>query len=309
LTRNHSISSRALLAVCLALIALLVAAKPAATPPQSFASPEAAADALAVAARAGDSKAVLAVFGSTGKDIATSGDPVADANAREKFAEDYAAGHRIERDGDAKATLVYGSDDFPFPVPIVKRGESWQFDAAAGREEILARRVGRNELDAIQVCLAYVDAQREYATVDRNGDGLFDYAQKVLSTPGTHDGLYWPSKPGEPESPLGELVADARAEGYKDEGKRAPYHGYYYKVLTAQGPHAAGGAYDYLVRKRMIGGFALLAFPAEYGVSGVMTFEVNHDGVVFSKDLGPDTAKRAAAITRFDPDQTWKKEQ
>lgn len=309
MTRTREVPARALLALGVAALALVAAAKPAKTPPQAFDSPEAAVDALAQAAKAADEKPLLAIFGSEGRDLASSGDPVADANARAKFEEEFAQGHQIEREGDAKATLVYGDDDFPFPIPIVKQGDRWHFDAAAGRDEILARRVGRNELAAIQVCLAYVDAQREYGSEDRNRDGLFDYAQRILSSKGKHDGLYWPTQPGERDSPLGELVAAAQAQGYRYENKPAPYHGYYYKVLKAQGKNAAGGAYDYLVRGRMIGGFALLAWPAEYGVSGIMTFEVNHDGVVFSKDLGPQTAKQAAAITRFDPDSSWKREE
>jgi hypothetical protein len=205
--------------------------------------------------------------------------------------------------------LVYGDDDFPFAIPIVKKGEQWHFDTDAGRSEILARRIGRNELATIQVCLAYVDAQREYGSTDRDGDGLFEYAQKFRSTPGKEDGLYWPSEPGQPESPLGELVADARSEGYAGKPQGSPYHGYLFKLLKAQGPHAEGGAYDYVVRGNMIGGFALVAYPAQYGVSGIMTFVVNHDGVVYSKDLGPNTTKLAAAMTRYDPDSSWKKEE
>ncbi|MFI5317233.1 MAG: DUF2950 domain-containing protein, partial [Myxococcota bacterium] len=196
-----------------------------------------------------------------------------------------------------------------FAIPLVRKGDQWHFDAAAGRKEILARRVGRNELATIQVCLAYVDAQREYGSKDRNADGLFEYAKKFRSTPGQQDGLYWPAEPNEPESPLGEFVADARSEGYAGKPAGTPYHGYLFKILTAQGPHAAGGAYDYLVRGRMLGGFALVAYPAQYGNSGVMTFLVNHDDVVYSKDLGPDTKKIAAAMKRFDPDSTWKKEE
>ena len=309
MTPTHSTKKRLLTLIGVAALAL--GAKPAAKPPQSFASPEAAVDALAQAARASDEKPLLALFGSAAHDIVSSGDAVADANVRENFAKSYDSKHSLERDGDAKAILVYGDDDFPFPIPLVKQGDQWHFDAAAGRHEILARRVGRNELATIQVCLAYVDAQREYASVDRDGDGLFEYAQKFNSSSAkSHDGLYWPVEPGQPESPLGELVADARSEGYRhEEGKRKPYHGYLYKILTKQGPHAAGGAYDYLVRGRMIGGFALVAYPAEYGVSGIMTFVVNQDGVVFSKDLGPGTTKTAAAMTRFDPDSTWKREE
>jgi hypothetical protein len=300
---------RRFLSLALAVAFTVAAKPPAPTPPQAFPTPEAAADALGKAASEGDQKAVLAIFGSAGDDLVESGDAVADKNAAETFATDFQASHRIEREGDAKATLVYGDDDFPFPVPIVKKDETWHFDAAAGREEILKRRVGRNELAAIQVCLAYVDAQREYADRDGDRDGLYNYAEKILSSEGKHDGLYWPTKEGEPASPLGELVAQAQAKGYRYKGKPEPYHGYYYHVLTGQGANANGGAYDYIVRGRMIGGFALVAWPAEYGISGIMTFEVNHDGVVFSKDLGEDTEKLAPAIKRFDPDSTWKVEE
>jgi hypothetical protein len=298
------------LAMLVAVACLALAAKPAVTPPKSFDSPEAAIEGLAQAARGPDEKALLALLGSEADDIVSSGDAVADSNARATFTKSYESKHSLEREGDAKAILVYGDDDFPFPIPIVKQGTAWRFDVAAGRDEILARRVGRNELAAIQVCLAYVDAQREYASVDRDGDGLFEYAPTLWSTPGKHDGLYWPTQPGEPQSPMGELVADAQAEGYAPKkGQHLPYHGYLYRGLKKQGPHAAGGAYDYVVRGRMIGGFALVAYPAEYGVSGIMTFVVNHDGVVFSKDLGKDTAKLARAMTRFDPDASWHKEE
>ena len=308
MTRTHS--TRKLLVTLIGVALFALAAKPAAMSPKAFASPDAAAAALAQAARAADAKALLEIFGTAARDLLSSGDAVADTNTRESFTKSYDEKHKIEQEGDAKAILVYGDDDFPFPVPIVKKGEAWHFDAAAGRHEILARRVGRNELSTIQVCLAYVDAQREYASVDRNGDGLFEYAKRFASDAGTHDGLYWQAEPGQPESPLGDLVAEARSEGYRhQEGKRQPYHGYLYKILFKQGPHAGGGAYDYIVHGRMIGGFGLVAYPAEYGVSGVMTFVVNHDGVVFSKDLGPSTAKTAAAMTRFDPDQAWKKEE
>jgi len=307
MTPTHSTKQRLLTLIGVALLAL--GAKPAA-PPQPFASPEAAVDALAQASRASDEKPLLAVFGAAAHDIVSSGDAVADTNARAAFAKSYDSKHRLELEGDAKAILVYGDDDFPFPIPLVKQGDKWHFDAAAGRHEILARRVGRNELATIQVCLAYGDAQREYASVDRDGDGLFEYAQRFASSsPKSHDGLYWPAEPGQPESPLGDLIADARSEGYRyAKGKRQPYHGYLYKILTKQGSHADGGAFDYIVRGNMIGGFALVAYPAEYGVSGIMTFVVNYEDVVFSKDLGANTAKIAGDMTRFDPDSTWKKE-
>jgi hypothetical protein len=286
------------------------AAKPAVTPPKLFPTPEAAAEALVSAARVAGDQAVLEVLGSDASDLVNSGDEVADRNLRDDFLKGYEAKHGFEREGDAKAVLVIGEDDYPFAIPLVKAGEQWHFDPQAGRDEILARRVGRNELAAIQVCLAYVDAQREYAAIDRDGDGLYEYAQHFLSAKGKQDGLYWPTEPGEPDSPLGELIGDARAEGYRGEqGKPTPYHGYFYKILTKQGPHADGGAYDYLVRGRMIGGFAMLAYPAEYGTSGITTFVVNHDGVVFSKDLGEDTAKLGKAMTSFDPDSTWQKEE
>lgn len=307
MTRRDSNPVRACLLVAVALVAL--AAKPAATPPKTFDSPEAAVDALVAAVNSADPKQeMVGIFGSGATDLIASGDTVADENVRKDFLEGYGEKHSIEKSGDDKRILVYGNDDFPFPVPIMQKDGKWHFDTPAGREEILARRVGRNELSTIQVCLAIVDAEREYASKDRNGDGLFDYAERILSTPGKKDGLYWPSEPNEPESPLGELVADARSEGYgKKQG--APYHGYYFKILKAQGPHADGGAYSYMVRGRMIGGFALVAYPAQYGNSGIMTFVVNHDGVVHSKDLGPNTAKIASAMTKYDPDQTWKTEE
>jgi hypothetical protein len=203
-----------------------------------------------------------------------------------------------------------GSEDWPFPIPLVKKDEYWFFDTMAGKEEILNRRIGRNELNAIQVCLAYVDAQREYVLKDRDGNKLLEYAQKFISSKGKKNGLYWEVKEGEKLSPLGPLVAKAAKEGYigrKPVGKHTPYHGYYYKILKAQGKNAPGGEYDYIVKEKMIGGFASVAYPAEYGNSGVMTFIVNHDGVVYEKDLGKETEKIATAMKKFDPDKTWKK--
>lgn len=304
---THMLTQRLAVACAVALLALGATTKMA---PQKFDSPEAAADALLAAAKAGDDKALMTVFGSEAQGIVDSGDPVADKNTRDDFVESYEAKHSLEHDGDSKAVLVYGNDDFPFPVPIVKHGDKWTFDTAAGKREIIARRVGRNELATIQVCLAYVDAQREYASIDRNNDGFFEYAKKLISSEGQHDGLYWPTKEGEPDSPMGELIANARSEGYSVKGGGGePYHGYLYKSLKRQGKSAPGGAYEYIVKGRQIGGFALVAYPALYRNSGVMTFIVNHDGAVYSKDLGPDTAKVAAAMTSFDPDKTWKKEE
>jgi Protein of unknown function (DUF2950) len=247
------------------------------------------------------------VLGPDGQDIVSSGDEVADAATRQKFVAAYDAKHQIAMEGDNKAMLVIGQEDFPLPIPLVRKDGLWRFDTAAGREEILFRRVGRDELDAIQSCLAYVDAQNEYAERDRTGAGANTYAQRIISEPGKKDGLYWPTSQGEDASPLGELIAEATAQGYRPGGGRTPFHGYYFKILTKQGPAAPGGELDYIVRGKMIGGFALVAYPAEYRNSGVMTFIVNHTGDVFQKDLGPDTAKFAERITAFNPDRTWKK--
>ncbi len=277
---------------------------------KSFQSPEEAVKALFGAAKSGDTKEMLAIFGPAGKEVISSGDEVADKAARERFVKAYEAVNKLERETDNKVTLIIGDQDWPFPVPIVKKGKTWVFDTMAGKEELLNRRIGRNELNTIQTCLAIVDAQREYATKDRDRDKVREYAQKFRSTPGKKDGLYWEAKEGEEQSPLGDLAAKAVKEGYTP-GKTGqgpqPYHGYYYKILKAQGPNAPGGAYDYVVNGKMIGGFALVAYPAEYGASGIMTFVVNHEGVVFEKNLGNQTGKIASAMTKYDPDKTWKK--
>jgi Protein of unknown function (DUF2950) len=288
------------------------AAQPAAkTAKQStFASPEEAGAALAGAVRARDPKALFATVGPPSESWILSGDPVADRADWGHFLELYDKKHAIVRDGDAKATLTVGDDAWPFPAPLMKKGERWQFDATAGREEVLKRRVGRNELDTIQTLLAVVDAQREYASADSNHDGLHDYARLFMSSPGKKDGLFWVAAKGEPQSPLGPLVAEAAIKGYAATGKGSrPFQGYLFRMLTAQGPEAPGGAYDYLVRDKMIGGFAVIAWPAKYANSGIMTFVVNHDGVVYQKDLGADTAARAAKITKFNPDKTWSRAQ
>jgi hypothetical protein len=286
------------------LAALLVPAQVAAQ--ESFTSAEAAATALVEAAKSGDKKAVLAVLGPQGGQVVTSGDVVADKAARERFIAAYDKKHAVTEDGD-KATLVIGEEDFPFAIPIVRKDDRWSFDTKAGLDEVLRRRVGRNELSAIEVSRAYVQAQNEYAALNPEGQGPHSYAQKIVSSPGKKDGLYWPSAEGQPESPLGDLFADASAEGYKPGAKPIPYHGYYYRILKRQGSGAPGGAFDYVVKGKMIGGFALVAYPATYGNSGIMTFMINHDGQVFEKDLGPQTGKAAAAIQAFEPDATWKK--
>ena len=286
--------------------AKLAAPKPATVAPKRFASADAAAEALVAALRTNDTKALLAILGSDGRPLLSSGDPVVDRQNRETFVKAYDAAHKLVANGDM-TQLQVGADDWPLPIPIVKAGEQWRFNARQGRDEILARRIGRNEIYTMQTCLAYVDAQREYYAQDRNGDGILEYAQKFGSTPGQRDGLYWPTKEGESPSPLGSLVERARAAGYRKGEGPTPYHGYIYRILTAQGPAAPGGAYDYITRGHMIAGFALVAFPAQYGSSGVMTFLVNHDGVVYQKDLGRNTRSLATAMKTFNPDETWTK--
>jgi len=274
-----------------------------------FATPEEAVKAVMTAARSNNDKELVAIFGQSAKDLIFSGDPVADKQRRELLLSKYDEKNGLVQE-KGNMVFVIGKDDWPFPIPLVKKGESWFFDTNKGREEILNRRIGENELNTIQTLLAVVDAEREYAIKDLDGDGVPEYAQKLMSDQGKKNGLYWKTKEGEEPSPLGEFVADARAEGYiKDRSKQKPipYHGYYYRMLKAQGKNAAGGAYDYVVKGKMIGGFAVIASPAKYGNSGVMTFLVNHDGVVYQKDLGKNTEKAAKAIKKFDPDKTWKK--
>lgn len=276
---------------------------------RQFDSPDHAVDALIAAVRSGRTADLLAIFGPRGKPLVESGDAVADKNGRAKFVASYDENHSLATQPDGKITLVLGKDGWPFPIPLVKADKVWHFDTAAGAEEILNRRIGRNELSAIEVCRAYIDAQREYSAKDRNNDGIREYAPHFTSHANQHDGLYWPAKPGEESSPMGALVARARDEGYESTGtrtKREPYHGYYYRILRRQGPHAPGGAHDYIVGNHMIGGFALVAFPAQYGASGVMTFIVNQDGVVYQKNLGSDTDKIAREMKEFDPDPSWK---
>jgi hypothetical protein len=273
----------------------------------NYASPEDAAKALADAMRTDERKLIWRVLGPGASKFIRSGDPLQDEDAREAFVAAYDKSVRFEREGDTKATLLIGPGDFPFPYPLVLKNGRWQFDARQGNEQVLDRRIGRNELAAIKVCLAYVDAQREYARLDRDGNDLLEYAQKLASSPGKHDGLYWETKAGEPPSPLGPLTASARSDGHGRHGPGDPYHGYYYKILTGQGKDAPGGAYDYIVDDRMIGGFALVAYPARWGNSGVMTFICNHDGVVFERNLGKDTVATASAMTFYNPDALWEK--
>jgi hypothetical protein len=275
----------------------------------TFASPEAAVRAMVEALSSNDLKALEAIFGPGSLDLITSGDPAADQSDREQFLKLFGEKNRLELTAD-KVVLSVGNEDWPFPIPMVKKDAFWRFDTEEGSEEILARRIGRNELSAIQVCLAYVDAQREYALKVRNASGLFQYAQKFRSDKGMKNGLYWDVKDGEEQSPLGPLVAAAQEQGYtgkKSGGRPIPYHGYYYRILKGQGKNAPGGAYDYMVKGKMIGGFALVAYPAKYASSGVMTFIVSHDGVVYQRDFGRNTEKAAQAIKLFNPDSVWKK--
>jgi hypothetical protein len=277
---------------------------------KSFKSPEEAVKSLSDAVKGNDTKELLTIFGPEGKELISSGDKVADETGREHFIKAYEEMNKLVSENDTKVILHVGNGDWPFPIPVVKRGEYWLFDTMAGREEILNRRIGRNELNAIQVCLAYVDAQREYILKDRDEDKLLEYAQRLISREGEKNGLYWETKEGEERSPLGPLIAKAAVEGYTGKrpvGRRNPYHGYYYRILKAQGKNASGGEYDYIVKGKMIGGFALVAYPAEYGNLGIMTFIVNQDGVVYEKDLGKETEKIAAAMKKFDPDKTWNK--
>ena len=273
----------------------------------TYASPEDAAKALADAMRTDERKLIWRVLGPGASKFIRSGDPAQDEEAREAFVAAYDKSVKFERDGDAKATLLIGPTDFPFPYLLVMKNGRWQFDAKQGNEQVLDRRIGRNELAAIKVCLAYVDAQREYARLDRDGNNLLEYAQNLASASGKRDGLYWETKAGEPPSPLGPLTANARSQGYGRPGPGGPYHGYYYKILTGQGKDAPGGAYDYVVDGKMIGGFALVAYPARWGGSGVMTFICNHDGVVFERNLGKDTVATASAMTVYNPDALWEK--
>jgi hypothetical protein len=277
----------------------------------AFASPEEASQALVAALRPKNPDRLREVLGRRIDDLISSGDEVADEQQRERLLKAYDEKHAVVREPDGRATLQIGNGDWPMPIPIVERRNGWQFDTKAGQDEILNRRIGRNELSTIQVCLAIADAQREYAGLDRDGDGLLEYAEKVLSDPGQKNGLYWPTDESEPPSPLGPLVAEAQEEGYakarSEAGKPNPYHGYHFRLLRAQGPHAPGGEQKYVVRGNMIGGFGVVAYPAEYGNSGVKTFIVNQDGVVYERDLGRGTARKAKAMTEFDPGPGWVK--
>ncbi|MGH7303265.1 MAG: DUF2950 domain-containing protein [Candidatus Rokuibacteriota bacterium] len=287
------------LAIVLALHSITFAA----AAQKGFASLDEAVTALVAAIRAADRKALVEILGPRGSPLVWSGDDVADRAAFQRFTAEYDRAHRLDG-GGGKVVLYVGADDFPFPIPLVPEGPRWFWDTDAGDDELINRRIGQNELSAIQVCLAYVDAQREYYS---RGTGLLEYAQRLESTRGKRDGLYWETKPAEAESPLGPLVARARTRGYPlpPRGGPVPYHGYFYRIAFAQGAEAPGGAVEFVVKGHMIGGFALVAYPAVYGASGIMTFIVNQDGVVYQKDLGPKTVQVANTIKAYDPDSTW----
>ncbi len=275
----------------------------------TFESPEAGVSALIKAVKANDEAALRAIFGRKGSKLLSSGDAVADANSRAKFGHSYDEAHKVVLESTAQATLVIGKDDWPMPIPLVKYQDGWRFDTVNGRLERLRRRIGRNELETMQVCLAIVDAEREYAARHLDRDGVPVYTSRFASSPGKHDGLFWPVQENETPSPLGTLIATAAEEGYASPGMflSQPYHGYYYRILTAQGEDAPNGARDYLIKGKMIGGFAILAYPARYRASGVMSFLVNYDGVIYEKDLGKNTKTIVATITTFNPGSGWKK--
>ena len=297
----------AMLALALAsAVPLVLAARGGAPAQPTFSSPEDAVAAMVGAMRRQLPGMLATIVGPGSEAWLFSGDEVADRAAVDRFVAAYELRHVIARPEEGRATLSVGDDDWPLPIPLVRSGTQWRFDGAAGHQEVLARRIGRNELETIQVLEAMADAQVEYARADRGRTGRVAYAQKFASSPGRKDGLYWTPKAGEPESPLGPLVAQAAREGYGD-AKARPYRGYVFRMLKGQGPHAPGGAFDYVVKGAMIGGFAIVGYPIGYGVSGVMTFMINQEAVVYQKDLGPGTAQAVAKMTRFDPGPGWTK--
>jgi hypothetical protein len=293
--------TRRILVACLAVAT--IAAAPAS--PRTFASADAAVRALQDAVKASNLDEVIAIFGSDGQTLASSSDPATARANREVFIAAMAEGWHLVKASENRRTLVIGNENWPFPVPIVKSGTTWRFDTAAGKEEVIARRIGRNEIATIETCRGYVSAQRHYASEAHDGKPSGLYATVFASAPGKHNGLYWPTTRGEKRSPLGDLVAAATGDGGGNRVEGTPFQGYYFRILTAQGTHAGGGAKSYVVNGELAGGFALIAWPAQYDTTGVMTFIVNQDGIVRQKDLGPETGSRAAAIAAYDPDASW----
>ena len=295
-----------LVAAAMFLLGTAPDSQAAGMPQKTFSSPEEAVKSLVAAVRSNDIKEMLAILGPGSRELISSGDDVADRAGREKFLKAYDQMNTLQQESADKMVLSIGADNWPLPIPIVKKGTTWVFDIRKGKQEILNRRIGRNELHIMDVLHAYVDAQHEYATKDCRGDGKVEFAQRLISTEGKRDGLYWEAKEGEEESPLGPLVARAAKEGYAN-ADLSPFHGYYFNILKGQGKHVDGGAYNYVVKGKMILGFALVAYPAEYGNSGVMTFILNQEGIIYQKDLGKDTKRRAEAMKIFDPDKSWTK--
>jgi hypothetical protein len=309
-TRKRHVDVLRLAGLCFAFGFALPTAR-AADAAKVFTSPEEAVAALKLATTSADTNALRAILGPASEDLLNP-DRIQATNELETFSTALAATNHLVHDSDTRVVLELGDDLWPFPVPIVKKSDGWYFDTAAGRDELLSRRIGKNELGTISVMRAYVEAQREYASVDRDGDEVLEYAQRLVSSPGKQDGLYWPPAYDGDESPLGPLVAYAQEEGYspelraEKEVERGPYHGYYFKILTRQGKHAPGGKYNYVINGNMIGGFALVAWPAEYGGSGIMTFIVNQQGRVYQKDLGTSTPRIARKMNAYDPDGSWR---
>jgi Protein of unknown function (DUF2950) len=299
--------AKPLYAMALMLSCLLLVSAASALAPRTFTTPQAAADALIDAAEKFDVPALEAILGPAGKDIIHTGEPAYDQQIAKRFAEQARTKMDVSIDPQSKsrAFIIVGTDDWPFPVPIVKSGTTWSFDSKAGLHEILLRRIGRDELDTIEILRGFVEAQNEYALTKHGKPPLNQYAQKIISTPGTQDGLAWQNPDGTWDGPVGENVARAIERGYSPTGNQQPYHGYFFRVLKGQGPDAPLGQMDYVVKGAMIGGFALIAVPAQYKVTGVKSFIVSNDGVVYEKDLGPNTLELAKKIDRFNPDKTW----
>lgn len=310
--RHFSIPSRVLAFAPGFVLAVLILAQPVrllAAGEERFNSPEEAVKALTTAAEAKDTNAMHAIFGPAGHEL-VSPDVVQKTEEYQAFVQRLTNKVDLIHESDSKVDLQLGVDGWPFPIPLVKQDGQWFFDTEAGKEEVLNRRIGMNELGAIDVSHAYVNAQREYAAKARTTEGVLEYAQHLRSTPNTQDGLYWHVQPGEPLSPFGPLISEAHSEGYRKTTKilteaQSPYHGYYFKILTQQGKYAPGGKYNYIINGHMLAGFALVGWPAQWGNSGIMTFIVNQNGKVYQKNLGPNTAKMAAAMTTYDPDSTW----
>jgi DUF2950 family protein len=309
LTLPRAASVWAIAFLFLTAVSLIASASPADTKPtqHTFSTPAAAARALADAAKTDDVKALNSILGPDAGELLSSGDPVADNNAREDFVRRYDQMHRLAFDANRNVILYIGADNWPLPIPLVHESKGWRFDSSAGAAEMIFRRIGRNELFTIDVLKDLADAQREYASEKRAGSDQTQFAQKIVSDRGKQNGLFWPPAEGQPESPMGPRFAQASNEGYEPDasGKPVPFHGYYYKILLRQGRNAPGGAMDYLADGKMTKGFAFLAYPADYRSSGVMTFMINQDGAIVQKDLGPHTEKLAAALTEFNPDESW----